>query len=563
MPDKPLKVVLYWHMHQPRYHDIMTGEYKMPWVYLHAIKDYVDMVAHLESNAEARAVVNFTPALLDQIENYATQVQSHLQQHTPIRDFLLAALASPISPFDVDSTLALMRQCLHAHQEHGIDRFAPFKLLTELAKKQIDMPDTMRYVNEQFLCDLLVWYHLSWLGETVRRKDSRVQQLINKEYGFTLRDRRVLLEIISELLTSVIPRYKALAQSGQIELSITPGEHPILPLLIDITSARDAEPGMKLPALTSYPGGEERAQWHIERGLESFRHHFDMQPQGCWPAEGGASEATLAMLAQNGFRWAATGESVMHNSIARSEIAKENCQHQPFLIEAADNMVCFFRDDNLADLIGFNYSKWHSEDAVNDLIQHLENIDKACAAESNRLVSIILDGENAWEHYPENGYDFLTKLYAKLTEHPNLQLSTYSDVIDQRESFTHLPRLVAGSWVYGTFSTWIGDPDKNRAWDILGEAKQAYDHALSEGRLHGERLERASEQLGVCEASDWFWWLGDYNAELSVREFESLFRQHIANLYFLIGDQPPEHLAHPVSLGTGSPEQGGTMRRGH
>ncbi|MGI9294984.1 MAG: glycoside hydrolase [Pseudomonadales bacterium] len=563
MPDQPLKVVLYWHMHQPRYHDMMTGEYKMPWVYLHAIKDYVDMVAHLESNPAARVVVNFTPALLDQIENYATQVQGHLRQHTPIRDSLLAALASPISPFDVDSSLALMRQCLHANQEHVINRFAPYKLLAELAEKQIEVPETIRYVNEQFLYDLMVWYHLGWLGETVRRKDSRVQQLIEKKYGYTLRDRRVLLEIIGELLAGVIARYKALAQSGQIELSITPGEHPIVPLLLDINSARDAEPDMKLPTLDNYPGGEARSQWHIQRGVDNFRHHFDMQPQGCWPAEGGVSEATLKMLAQKGFLWAATGETVMHNSIARSAIPKENCQHQPYVIDAADNMVCFFRDDNLSDLIGFNYSKWHSEDAVKDLVHHLENIDKACEAESNRIVSIILDGENAWEHYPENGYYFLTKLYDQLAEHPQLQLSTYSDVIDQRESFIHIPKLVAGSWVYGTFSTWIGDPDKNHAWDILGEAKQAYDRVLAEGRLDGERLQRASEQLGICEASDWFWWLGDYNSELSVREFESLFRHHIANLYFLIDEEPPEHLAHPISLGTGSPEQGGTMRRGH
>lgn len=562
--NSPLKVVLYWHMHQPRYHDVPTGEFKMPWVYLHTIKDYVDMVAHLEANPEAKAVVNFTPALLDQIENYAAQVQGHLQQHTPIRDSLLAALASPISPFDANSTLALMRQCLQANEKQVINRFAPYRLLADLAKTQIETPATLRYVNDQFLYDLLVWYHLAWLGETVRRKDSRVQQLIEKQYGFTCRDRRVLLQVIGELLGGVIPRYKSLARSGQIELTFTPGEHPIVPLLLDMNAATDAELDTLLPAHENYPGGEARAQWHVQRGIDSFRHHFDLQPQGCWPAEGGVSEATLKLLAKNGFSWAASGQSVLHNSVARSAIPAETCEHQPFVIDTADNMVCFFRDDKLSDLIGFDYCKWQTKDAVKDLIQHLENIDQTCATESNRVVSIILDGENAWEHYPENGYPFLQQLYKELAAHPKLQLSTYADVMPQRESFAHLPKLVAGSCVYGTFSTWLGDPDKIRAWDILIEAKQAYDQAEVEGRFNSAaELARASEQLGICEASDWFWWLGDYNSEFWVREFETLFRHHIANLYFLIDTQPPDSLQQPLSLGTGSPEGGGAMRRGH
>ena len=198
----------------------------------------------------------------------------------------------------------------------------------------------------------------------------------------------MLLQVIGELLGGVIPRYKSLARSGQIELTFTPGEHPIVPLLLDMNAATDAELDTLLPAHENYPGGEARAQWHVQRGIDSFRHHFDLQPQGCWPAEGGVSEATLKLLAKNGFSWAASGQSVLHNSVARSAIPAETCEHQPFVIDTADNMVCFFRDDKLSDLIGFDYCKWQTKDAVKDLIQHLENIDQTCATESNRVVSI-------------------------------------------------------------------------------------------------------------------------------------------------------------------------------
>jgi len=68
-----LDLVLLWHMHQPDFRDHATGEYAQPWVYLHAIKDYSDMAAHLENHPKVRAVVNFTPVLLDQLEDYAAR----------------------------------------------------------------------------------------------------------------------------------------------------------------------------------------------------------------------------------------------------------------------------------------------------------------------------------------------------------------------------------------------------------------------------------------------------------------------------------------------------------
>ncbi len=559
--DPRLRVVLCWHMHQPQYFDLESGQYQLPWTYLHAIKDYVDMAAIIEMVPGARAVVNFAPTLLEQIDDYAQQVTAFLKEGAPLRDPLLAALAAPELPTATETRLTLVRACLRANEKRLIDRFPQFRLLADIAGAVGADPAKTVYLAEQYLADLLVWYHLAWVGETVRRSDPRVGALEKKRMGFTPADRRALVELIGELLNGVLERYRRLADAGQVELSVTPYAHPIAPLLLDINSAREALPNAELPRLRRYPDGDNRLRWHIRAGVRTFEQHFGRKPIGCWPAEGGVSTAAVRMFAAEGFRWVASGENVLRNSMRRHQLDATGCIHHPYRIDGID-AHCFFRDDGLSDLIGFTYAGWHGDDAVNNLVHHLENIAKACANDANRVVSIILDGENAWEYYPENGFHFLSALYRRLAEHPALELTTFGDCIAAGLKSTQLPALVAGSWVYGTFSTWIGDPDKNRAWDLLGEAKNAYDKAVAAGRLSGERLAEAERQLAVCEGSDWFWWFGDYNPADSVRDFDRLYRLQLAKLYRLIGEQPPEQITHVLFHGGGTPQMGGVMRRG-
>ncbi|MEW6332041.1 MAG: glycoside hydrolase family 57 protein [Pseudomonadota bacterium] len=557
-----LKVVLCWHMHQPQYRNLVSGVYHLPWTYLHVIKDYTDMAAHLEAVPAARAVVNFAPLLLEQIEDYAKQVEGFLTNSLSIRDPLLAALVNPALPPSEELRIMLIKACLRANEARMIGRFPAYKRLAEMAAWATAHPDSQRYLSNQFLADLMVWYHLAWLGETVRRGDARVKRLIEKESGYSLHERRELLTVIGELLSSVIPRYRQLAARGQVELSVTPYAHPIVPLLLDFGSAREAMPEAPLPLLPQYPGGEEQARWHIREGIETFRRHFGFAPAGCWPSEGAVSTPSLKLLAQAGFRWAASGEGVLHNSLAQSGHAehgkKEAWLYRHYSV-ADSGMSCFFRDDGLSDLIGFTYAGWHADDAVNNLVHHLENIAQACREHPGRVVSIIMDGENAWEHYPENAYYFLGTLYRRLSEHPDIELTTYSECL-QSAPAKNLRSLVTGSWVYGTLSTWIGEPDKNRGWDMLGDAKRAFDAAA--GRLGAEQLERARRQLAVCEGSDWFWWFGGDNPAATVADFERLYRLHLTNLYQLIGAEPPEYLAQVFTRGGGAPVHGGTMRTG-
>jgi alpha-amylase/alpha-mannosidase (GH57 family) len=556
-----LPVILLWHMHQPQYRDALSGQYTLPWTYLHAIKDYTDMAAHLEGNAEARCVVNFTPLLIEQLEEIGGRIAAHLESGSELPDPILALLGPESVPTEPATRLELLRGCLRAQRKQMIERFGPYLELATIAET-LGTPERVSYASDQFIHDLAVWYHLAWVGETVRRTDPLIARLTERGGDYTAAERRALLELIGELVTRIIPRYRALAERGQCELSVTPYGHPIIPLLLDFQCARDAVPEMTLPAHAAYPGGAARATWHIEEAVRVFTRAFGAAPAGCWPAEGAISGATLELLASQGrFRWAASSAGVLRASLALTDSAAAQdpqAYNRPYRL-GGTGMSCFFRDDALSDLIGFTYATWHGDDAAANLCNELQQL-AADYEEGNHAVLIALDGENAWEHYPFNGYYFLRALYAQLANHPRLELTTLSACLARGIQPAPLPRVCAGSWVHGTLATWIGDPAKNSAWDLLCDAKEAYDRSLREMSDPAQRA-AAGRQLALCEGSDWFWWFGDYNPADTVSQFDRLYRRQLLALYRRLDLNPPATLALPIAAGSGTPEHGGVMRR--
>ncbi len=569
MPTQRLPVVLLWHMHQPQYRDVLSGRYVLPWTYLHAIKDYTDMAAHLEAHPQARAVVNLTPVLLEQLDELSDSVAQHLSRGTLLPDPVLSLLGPEPLPRSGAERLELLRACLRAQRKHMIERFGPYLELATLAET-LGSIDRAVYASDQLIYDLAVWYHIAWLGETVRRADPRVAALTEQGRGFTAAQRRELLSLIGELLAQVIPRFRRLYESGQCELSVSPYGHPIVPLLIDFHTARESAPASALPRHACYPGGAERAAWHVEESIRVFTHYFGTRPQGCWPSEGAISRPTLELLDRFGFRWAASSANVLRASLGNAQsdgiadAEDANAYSRPYRLPGS-SLDCFFRDDRLSDLIGFTYATWHGDDAVQNLVHELVQLAGSYASESNasgsHAVLIALDGENAWEHYPFNGYYFLRALYAALAEHPALELTTLSDCVARGLAPVPLQRVLAGSWVHGTLGTWMGDPAKNAAWDLLCEAKQTFDEVLGRGTLAPERRLAVERQLALCESSDWFWWFGDYNPPEAVAQFDRLFRRQLVNLYDLLERAPPASLAQPISVGRGTMEHGGVMRR--
>lgn len=570
MPDKKLNLVLCWHMHQPDYRHYDTGAYILPWTYLHALKDYADMAFHVESHPQIHCVFNFVPVLLDQLEDYAAQMASG-----QVNDPLLSLLAEP----DLGQASPAQRQlildsCFRNHHETMILPFPPYRRLLDLYRLVCEDPGAESYLSAQYLADLLVWYHLSWTGESIRRSSPEVAELMARGAGFTLADRQRLFQLIGDVIRGLIPRYKKLLAEGRIEISTTPHYHPIVPLLIDFRAARESQPDIDLPQAPGYPGGLKRAAFHLESALSRHSGCFGQAAAGIWPAEGGISQASLDLFEQHGVHWTASGEGVLVNSL-RAAYGDQPLPdrlaylYRPYRFDTRQGSIrCFFRDERLSDLIGFEYSRWFGRDAVQHFMHALEEIYHHTPEGENPVVTVILDGENAWEYYPYNGYYFLQELYEALAQHPFIHTATFSECLAEQQTdgeqvmpSGHLARVVAGSWVYGNFATWIGSRDKNRAWDLLAAAKQSYDHVMASGRLPAEAQAAASRQLADCEGSDWFWWFGDYNPQQSVESFDRLYRENLANLYRLLQLPAPADLSQPISHGGGEAESGGTMRR--
>jgi len=544
--NTPLELVFLWHMHQPDYRDHRQGEFVLPWVYLHAIKDYSDMAAHLERHTYIHAVVNFVPVLLDQIEDYVDQFDSGV-----FRDPLLRLLAAEdLNHLNSADRDLLLQTCFRSNHTTMVAPFPSYQRLHDLYLGLTTGDRTgLNYLSGAYLTDLITWYHLVWTGETERRRQPMLAELMSKGGGYTLGDRHGLLDIIGGILRNIIPRYRALAESGRVELSSTPQTHPLAPLLLDFHSARDTQPDAPLPLSSAYPGGRSRVAAQIDGARESHARRFGAPPVGMWPAEGAVSASFVQQLAAHGCHWIASGEGVLKASLGHAGITDARAAYKPWRLESAPGLTIFFRDERLSDLIGFEYSKWHGQDAAQHLITELEALQAATPAGESAVVSIIMDGENAWEHFPYNGHYFLEDLYTRLEDHPGIRTTTYAELLGRADppKSTVLPVLTAGSWVFGSMSTWIGDKDKNRAWDLLCAAKQSYDRVMGSERLSAEERIAATAQLANCESSDWFWWFGDYNPAAAVASFDRLFRRNLANLYHLLQLSAPPQLEVPIS----------------
>jgi alpha-amylase/alpha-mannosidase (GH57 family) len=542
-----------WHMHQPDYRHPDSGEFVLPWVFLHAIKDYTDMAAHLERHPGIRCTVNFVPVLLDQIDDYAAQFASG-QWRDPL---LRIAACADAGTLDAADRAWLLDMAFRCHAPTMLEPFAPYRRLRDLLAFVRDHDGHgLSYLSGTFHSDLATWYLLAWSGESLRRSGRTIPALMATGGNFSPAERQALLAELGTAVSGLVARYRALAERGQIELSCTPASHPLAPLLLDFNSAREALPNCPLPAAPGYPGGRSRVAEHLASAQDSHRRRFGQPAKGLWPAEGALSTAFLKQIADAGFSWTASSHGVLRHSAG--DAARTTT---PWLAPEGTpgDLMLFFRNERLSDLIGFEYAQWHGRDAAQHFIGELDAIHGQDAA---NLIPVFLDGENAWEYYPYNAWYFFSDLYEALEQNPAIRTVTLSDAAaTHRSRSPRLPRLTAGSWVYGTFSTWIGQPDKNRAWEMLCDLKQCADRALDSGRLSAAASRDVRRRLAACESSDWFWWLGDYNSPESVASFDQLFRENLKGLYRLLGLPLSASLDHPISQGGGQPESGGTMRR--
>jgi alpha-amylase/alpha-mannosidase (GH57 family) len=545
----PLHVAFIWHQHQPLYKSCLTGEYRLPWVRLHGVKDYLDLVLLLEKYPKLHQTVNLVPSLILQIEDYVAGKAI---------DPYLAATLTPTEQLTREQKEFAIQHFFDAQHHTLID---PHPRYSELYAQRLDKGEAWCLENwdQNDYGDLLAWHNLAWI-DPLFWDDPDIARWLTQDRNFTLSDRQGIIEKHRQILSRILPQHRKMQENGQLEVTTTPYTHPILPLLADTQAGRVAVPLMQLP--------KKRFQWaediprHLDKAWDMYKDRFGCEPRGLWPSEQSVSPAILPYVADRGFQWLCSDEATLGWTLKhffhRNEygtVCEPELMYQPYRLETPQgDLAIVFRDHRLSDLVGFTYSAMEPKAAATDLIGHLDAIaqslidrqeSESMGLEKPWLVTIALDGENCWEFYQKDGIPFLESLYGQLSDRDDIRLVTVSEYIDEYPVRESLPaeKLHSGSWVDGSFTTWIGDPVKNRAWDLLTDARQTLAN-------HPEATETANptawEALYAAEGSDWFWWFGEGHSSNQDAMFDELFREHLFALYKSLNETVPEALLHPL-----------------
>lgn len=547
-----LALALLWHQHQPVYRDTAhptpAGSYRQPWVRLHAIRDYYSMAALVAEHQGVHLTINLTPVLLRQLEDYAERGAT---------DWALDLTRKPAEALSTAERERLLGGFFAAAWHTQIFPHARYKEL--FARRQEGRP-----FAAQDLRDLQMWSTLAWFGQEFRDgavplatgEVASVRRFVAQGRDFTSDDIAAMLAEQDKILRAVVPIHRLLQDRGQIEVATSPFAHPILPLLADTDRATIDRPIAARPPRFSHP---EDAEAQVRLAVDCYRRHFGRPPRGMWPAEGAVAQFVLPHFARHGIRWLATDRGVLARSGRWGYDADDPAVLcQPYRAEEGEHAASvFFRDTALSDAIGFRYHAYADPaEAARDFLRELAvRFAPADAGEMGRVVTVALDGENAWGAYREDARPFLHALYGLLERYLEIRTVTFSEYLDGNPARGIAPHplgeqrkvhdLFTGSWIDELGSvpgvdlgTWVGEPEENRAWALLGAARAA----LARSGATPETAPAAYDALYLAEGSDWFWWFGDDQEAGNDAEFDDLFRTHLRNIYRGLGQDPPAAL---------------------
>ncbi len=549
-----IHLALLWHQHQPLYRDLgkesLRGAYALPWVRLHGLRDYYAMAAILADHPRVHATINLTPVLLAQIEDYAERGAT---------DQALELTLVPAGRLSRAQREAVLSSFFDADWHRQIYPFPRYRELLDQRRRGVRF-------SAADLRDLQMWFNLAWFAPEFQEgtvalpggSTASVERFVGKGAGFSQADLGAMVEEQRKVLRAVVAIHRELQERGQIEISTSPHAHPILPLLMDTEIAgpeNGAVPRFRRP---------EDAGLQVGRAVESYRRWFGRSPRGMWPSEGAVSQGIVGLFAGHGVEWIATDRDILRRSGGASlPVEDPNVLAQPYRAEDEHGrgVAVFFRDTSLSNRIGFQSGGDRSaESGAREFVRELkERFAWRVADPSQRVVTVALDGENAWSSFPGQGRPFLRALYTALATDPEIKTVTFSEYLNgdpARGVLAHpvpslplIQPLAAGSWIDeqgsppGTdFGTWIGEPEENRAWELLAAARDRIDAA----NVGSAERQRALEAAYYAEGSDWFWWFGTDQDSSSDAEFDDLFRLHLSNVYRFIGAEIPNELTQPI-----------------
>lgn len=541
---KLLNVAFVWHMHQPYYGN---DSYTFPWVRVHAIKDYADMVAILKDYPHLHLTFNLTPCLLRQIQDHGQgDVEDVYWQMTMKR-------ADTLTPSE--KLFIVKRFC----NPIWYKRISPYPRYLDLCKRiefltTLSPTAAIEILTQQDMLDLQIWFNLSWFDPFWIETDEKLQSLVNKGRNFKEEDKMVIAQKQKEIIKRIISLYKEARERGQVEVTTSPYYHPILPLLSNINIARLAMPQIVFPMRQfAFP---EDVKEQIKMGIDCYQNHFGELPRGLWPPELAVGEDILSMVGGSDISWLISDEGILAKSLG-IEISRHGIGHvnepkvlyRAYRIERKGfSLAIVFRDRVLSDLISFTYSSWSPEDAARDLVRRLNHIQTALGDKSSEhLVTIALDGENCWEFYENDGHQFLHTLYGLLEKSQTLRTVTISEYLAENPPKEELSWLYTGSWIGANLRDWIGDPMQAKAWDILSETRSF----LSRFKEHRskkceETWKMSLNEVYIAEGSDWFWWFSDLHRSEFNDIWDSQFRQHLRRVYKLLDKPVPHDLFRPI-----------------
>src|SRR5690348_4036180 len=523
-------------MHQPYYRHPQTSEFVLPWVRLHASKDYLHMARLLQEFPKVKANFTMVPSLRDQLEDYARGADDEDTRVT---------MRTVDGDLTYEEKQHMLRRFFSIHHGNVIHRHEEYRRLLQLAMAAGD--DRVELLSDDYFVDLAVWFNLAWIDPDDIAGDSRLASLRDAGRRYTREDVRYVIGR-QRLMASGVPHlYHRLEHDGQLELLTVPYYHPILPLLIDSRSALVADPNAIMPDPPfAYP---DDAAFQLEEAIASHERAFGKKPRGTWPSEGAISPEAASAIFKSGLEWFASDEGVLAASIGthfqRDEIGavtEPQLLYRPYRIGGAGTAI--FRDREMSDRIGFMYGDMNPVDAVGDMIWKLERArDRLPDDGGPYLASIILDGENAWEQYPNNGNDFLRQLYGTLQQDERFETVRVSDHLDRSPATIELPRLHTGSWIDANLRVWIGEPAHARAWSALERTRR---FAQEQWGALRHMPKSVRQPLMVAEGSDWFWWYSSRNSSPEDAVFDELFRANLEVVWWYAGAEPPDDLRQPI-----------------
>jgi alpha-amylase/alpha-mannosidase (GH57 family) len=541
-------LVLLWHMHQPQYRDPETGRYVLPWTRLHALKDYWGMVKVLEDFPGFHATFNVVPTLGSQLEEYASGNFNEPWFDLAFKDS---------EKLTVEDKTEILSRAFQLNHERLMARWPRFVELFELSRPAAGSRPEITFTQRDWR-DLQVLSQLAWMDDVWLEKDPVITRLASKGKNFTKPDKAALREKQLEFLRLVLPIYREAAVRGQIELSTTPFYHPILPLLCDSDVARVSNPGTPVPRRPFRHPEDAREQ--LRRAREFHQRVFGAPPDGLWPSEGSVSDQALTIAAEEGFQWFGTDEGVLGRTLnvgffrdSAGLPANADRLYKPWRLQlAGHSIVGLFRDHHLSDLIGFVYSRMDAKAAAADLHTRLRLLGDGAQTDQPLTVSLILDGENAWEYYSGNGREFLREFYARIQSDQDFRALTAGEAISAAGAIPQTGSIFPASWINANFDVWIGHAEDVAAWELLWDAREAYKRA-EEARTRNRSdaptetaLREAKESLLAAEGSDWCWWFGPEHSTFNDAEFDALYRKHLTGVYLALGQIAPDELAKPI-----------------